>query len=132
MKNNIVYKKISKNFPATKLKVFFDEAFPGKTSRQCQNIIKHSTIFGAFDKNKLMGIGRALDDTVYAFITDVIVHHSYQKRGIGSKIVKSLCDDLIKRNIKIIHCSTDKNLIKFYKSAADFKYESGDVTLFLK
>ena len=79
-----------------------------------------------------MGIGRALDDTVYAFITDVIVHHSYQKRGIGSKIVKSLCDDLIKRNIKIIHCSTDKNLIKFYKSAADFKYESGDVTLFLK
>jgi len=86
---------------------------------------------GAFDKNMLVGIGRVLDDTVYAFITDIIVHPDYRKRGIGSGIIKNLCNDFVKRNIKIVHCSTSKDLIKFYKSAG-FKYDPDDITLFLK
>jgi len=129
----ISYKKLSKNFPAKKLKIFYDEVFPGKTLRQCQNMIKHSSVIvGAFDKNTLVGIGRALDDTVYAFITDIIVNLKYHKRGIGTKIVKMLCDKLIKKNIKMIHCSTIKKLAPFYQSAAKFEYNSDDITLYLK
>lgn len=130
---NITYKKLSKKFPAKKLKIFYDEAFPGKTLRQCKNIIKHSSVIvGAFDKNTLIGIGRVLDDTVYAFITDIIVSQKYQKKGIGTKIVKMLCDQLIKKNVKMIHCSTSKKLVPFYKSAAKFEYDPDDITLFLK
>jgi ribosomal protein S18 acetylase RimI-like enzyme len=131
MKNNITYKKLSKGFSPTKLKAFYNKTVPGKTLGQCRNIIKRSTIMGAFDKNMLVGIGRVLDDTVYAFITDIIVHPDYRKRGIGSGIIKNLCNDFVKRNIKIVHCSTSKDLIKFYKSAG-FKYDPDDITLFLK
>lgn len=129
----ILYKKLPKNFTAKKLKIFYDEAFSGKTLRQCQNIIKHSSVIvGAFDKNVLIGIGRALDDTVYAFITDIIVNPKYQKKGIGAKIVKLLCDHLVKKNVKIIHCSASKKLVPFYKLAAKFEYDSDDITLYLK
>lgn len=131
MNDNVKYKKLPKNFPAVKLKKLIDQTLPGKTLEQCQNIIKHSSIVGAFDGDKLIGIGRALDDTVYSFVTDIMVHPDYRKIGIGTKIVRELCDYLIKKDVKIIHCSTEKDLINFYKSAG-FKYHKNDITLYLK
>ncbi len=129
----ITYKKLPKNFSAKKLKFFYDEATPGKTFRQCGSIIKYSSvIIGAFDKNALIGIGRALDDNVYAFLTDILVKPEYRKKGIGAEIVKMLCNWLVKKGIKIIHCSTDKKLAPFYKSAAGLEYNPNNITLFLK
>jgi len=128
----VTYKKITKKFSAKKLKDFFTESFPGKTLSQCQNIIKHSSvIIGAYDKNHLVGIGRALDDEVYAFITDIIVNPNYRGNNIGTKIVKILCSELKKRKIRVIHCSTEKKLIPFYQGVG-FKYNKNDITLFLK
>jgi predicted Holliday junction resolvase-like endonuclease len=43
-----------------------------------------------------------------------------------------LCDELIKKDIKIIICDTSKYLIPFYKTAANFKYNPQDVSLYLK
>lgn len=133
IQEKISYKKLPKNFSAKKLKNFCDQVLPGKTFQQCQKMIKYSSVFiGAFNKNTLIGIGRALDDTVYAFITDIIVNPKYRKKGIGTKIVKTLCDQLIKKNVKMIHCSTSKKLVPFFKSAAKFNYNSNDITLYLK
>ncbi len=127
------YKKLSKRFPAKKLKIFFDESSPGKTVQQCRNIIKYSSIIiGAFDGDKLIGIVRAIDDNIYASVMDVIVNPNYRKRGIGKKMVKMLCDELIKKDIKIIFCNTSKKLIPFYKSAANFKHDPEDVLLHIK
>ncbi len=131
--SNIIYKKLTKKFSAKKLKIFFNESSPGKTLSQCQNIINHSSvIIGVFDGSHLIGIGRSLDDKVYAFITDIIVNLDYRGKGIGSKIVKVLCDQLIKRNVKMIHCSTEKKLVPFYQSKVKFEYDSENITLFLK
>lgn len=100
---------------------------------QCQNIIDHSSvIIGAYDSKRLVGIGRSLDDKVYAFITDIIVNPDYRGKSIGSEIVKVLCDRLIKRNVKMIHCSTKKKLVPFYQKAVKFEYDPDDITLFLK
>ena len=42
-----------------------------------------------FDNEKLIGIGRLISDGVlYAFVCDMIVLHAYQKRGIGSAILR--------------------------------------------
>jgi len=130
---NITYKKLTRKFPAKKLKIFYNESLPGKTLSQCQNIIDHSSvIIGAYDKNRLVGIGRSLDDKVYAFITDIIVNPGYRGQGIGSEIVKVLCDQLVKRKIKVIHCSTEKKLVPFYQKKVKFEYDKDDITLFLK
>ena len=128
----ITYKKLTKRFSADKLKNFFDEALPGKSLGQCENIIKQSAIIGAFDNDKLIGIARSLDDSVYGFITDVIIKPEYRGKGIGSKVVKEICSDLKKKGVKIIHCSTDKKLINFFQSAEKFGYDSNDITLYCK
>ncbi|MFA5175102.1 MAG: GNAT family N-acetyltransferase [Patescibacteria group bacterium] len=86
----INYKKLSRKFPAKKLKFFFNESSPGKTLSQCQNIIDcSSVIIGAYDNKHLIGIGRSLDDKVYAFITDIIVNPDYRGKGIGSKRIEN-------------------------------------------
>lgn len=128
----ITYKKLTKRFSAEILKNFFDETLPGKSLSQCENIIKQSAIIGAFNNDKLIGIARSLDDSVYGFITDVIIKPEYRGKGIGSKVVKEICSDLKRKGVKIIHCSTEKRLIKFYQSAEKFEYDSNDVTLYCK
>lgn len=128
----ITYKKITKRFSAKKMKKFFDESLPGKSLSQCENIIKRSAIIGAFDNDKLIGIGRSLDDSVYGFITDIIIKPEYRGKGIGSKIVKKICSDLKKNGIKVVHCSTDRKLINFFRSAGKFGYDSNDITLYCK
>lgn len=130
---SITYKKLSRKFPAKKLKIFFNESSPGKTLSQCQNIIDYSSvIIGAYDNKRLIGVGRSLDDKVYAFITDIIVNSDYRGKGIGSEIVKVLCDQLVKRKVKVIHCSTKKKLVPFYQKAVKFECDPDDITLFLK
>ncbi len=128
----IKYKKISKRFSTNKLRDFFNEALPGKTLRQCEDIIKKSQIIGAFKENKLIGIVRSLDDGVYGFITDVIVSPKYRKRGIGKKLVRMICQELIHKKIKMIHCSVNKKLVPFFQSAFNFEYDPNETTLYFK
>lgn len=128
---NIKYKKLNSDFSADKLKRFFDVAMSGKTKKQCKGIIKNSSvIIGAFDKEKLVGISRSLDDNTYAFLTDVVVLTDYQRNGIGKKLVMLVCEQLKKNNIKIIFCNTSKDLINFYKnSVSEFEYNSDEIIL---
>ena len=129
MNSNYKIKKISKKFPADKLKDFFDRSQPGKTLDQCKKIIEKSSIVGAFIEDKLVVIGRALDDGVYAMITDINTDPNYRHHGIGTTITKKLINLLDKKDIKVIHCGTDKHLIEFYKNCG-FTYDPEEATLY--
>jgi ribosomal protein S18 acetylase RimI-like enzyme len=129
--SHLTYRKLSSSFPATGLKHLFDVSLPGKTLAQCRQIIKKSTIIGAFEGKTLVGIARSLDDDVYAFLTDVLVNPDYRGRGIGSVLVEKLCVALKAKNIKVVSCETDVPLISFYRKAAGFKYSKGDITMYL-
>ena len=69
-----------------------------------------------YDDDKLVGFGRIISDGVFqAFICDVVVLPEYQRRGIGTKIVKTLlkrCDDENILSVKLF-ASTGKS--KLYK-----------------
>ena len=48
-----------------------------------------------YDNEKLIGIGRTVDDgKYYALIVDLIISPEYQGEGIGSQILKELKDEL--------------------------------------
>ena len=52
-------------------------------------------ILTAWDKDKLIGISRALTDFCYCcYLSDLAVRKEYQKRGIGRKLI-----ELTKENI---------------------------------
>jgi len=49
----------------------------------------------AFDQDKIVGFGRTVDDgKYYALIADLIVDPAYQGKGIGTRILKELKDQL--------------------------------------
>lgn len=45
-----------------------------------------------FDGSCAIGMGRVIGDGIYYIIVDVVVHPDYQRKGIGSKIIKMLID----------------------------------------
>ena len=49
----------------------------------------------AYDNEKIVGFGRTVDDgQYYALIVDLLVDPEYQRKGIGSTILKELGKDL--------------------------------------
>ncbi len=55
-------------------------------------IVSGSALFaGAFDRTKMIGMGRALSDlSSDAYIQDVVVLRDYRGRGIGRQIIRTL------------------------------------------
>ena len=49
----------------------------------------------AYDNEKIVGFGRTVDDgRYYALIVDLLVDPEYQRKGIGTTILRQLRDDL--------------------------------------
>ena len=72
---------------------------------------------GAFDADKLVGLIRCVGDGyTILFIQDLLVLPDYQRRGIGTKLMKSLLERY--QNVYQIELATDdtEKTISFYKS----------------
>ena len=74
-------------------------------------------ILGSFDGDKPVGIIRAVGDGYsILFIQDILVHPDYQRRGIGTALMKALLDRYPHAyQIELVTDNTEKT-IAFYKS----------------
>ncbi len=83
-----------------------------------KNSYKNSLcILGAYDENKLVGIIRAVGDGYSTvFIQDIIVLPEYQRKGIGTALMKALLE--IYNDVYQMELMTDntEKTISFYKS----------------
>lgn len=51
-------------------------------------IANANIVITAWDKDKLVGIARALSDLVYVtYLADLVVHENYQQQGIGKQLI---------------------------------------------
>ena len=90
--------KTNKDLPCDQLSVLFtavgwSDETKEMTPEMLANFNKpfiHSTlVFSAWDEDKLVGCVRALSDTMFrSVIFDLAVLPEYQKRGIGSELVR--------------------------------------------
>lgn len=62
--------------------------------KQAEQALQNSLlVVGAYDQDRLIGMGRIVGDgSVICYIQDLIVIPTYQHKGIGSIILKSLVD----------------------------------------
>lgn len=76
---------------------------------------KSSFVYSLYDRKKLIGMGRLVEDGIMCMFYDVIVHKNYQGKGIGKTIVNKLIDQTKGKKYCSVALFTDKDKIKFYK-----------------
>ena len=99
-----------------------------------EHAFEHSLkILGAHDKEKLVGIIRAVGDGYSVlFIQDLLVLPEYQRKGIGTKLLKSMLDlypDVYQT--QLVTDNTEKT-IAFYKSCGFLPYSKIGCEGFIK
>ena len=92
--------------------------------KMLEHAFEHSLKFlGAHDGNKLVGLVRAVGDGYSVlFIQDILVLPEYQRKGIGTKLLKSMLNlypDVYQT--QLVTDNTEKT-IAFYKSCGFLPY----------
>ncbi|MBC8233804.1 GNAT family N-acetyltransferase [bacterium] len=72
-----------------------------------------SYVATAWKDEQLVGVGRAISDGLfYTAVFDVLVHPEYQRRGIGTKIMRAILTNFAGTSFLL---TTTENTDKFYK-----------------
>lgn len=115
-KVNVIDNK--KDFSEAELKELFSSC--GWSSAKKPDVLvlafhNASNVVCVYDKDKLVGIARSMDDGFWSSNIDcVLVHKDWQNRGIGTKLIQSLLQKL--SNIEYINlCPDERENVKFYK-----------------
>jgi spermidine synthase len=105
----------------------------GHSPEFLKGIVADSALFaGAFENNKLIGMGRALSDKASdAYIQDVAVLKAFQGRGIGKKIIQTLISGLSAWGVDWIGLIAQPGTTGFYEDLG-FELLEGHVPLKLK
>ncbi len=96
-----------------------------KNSRSLMlGILYSSNVISCWHNKKLVGLIRSMDDGYWSANIDcLLVHKDYQGKGIGSKLLEVLLEQL--KDIQYINVAPDsRKQIKFYKKAG-FKLIKG-------
>jgi len=82
---------------------------------EIEDILERTISVGAWIDDELVGFARAVTDGKFrAYVEDVVVHHQYRRKDIGTQIIKRLLHEL--EHIDIISLFCDETLIPFYES----------------
>lgn len=74
-------------------------------------------ILGAYDREKLVGIIRVVGDGhSIVYIQDIIVLREYQRRGIGSELIKAILKIYKDVYQKVLLTDDEPETVSFYKS----------------
>ncbi|MGM0752444.1 MAG: GNAT family N-acetyltransferase [Bacillota bacterium] len=117
--------------PQDVMKLYQDVSWWGE--RQVQDIeemlIKGLSV-GAWVDGTLVGFARAVSDGKFrAYVEDVVIHSSYRKEHIGTKLVSKLLDEL--SHIDVISLFCEEHLIPFYEKNS-FKYSKSQFIMHKK
>ncbi|QHE54396.1 GNAT family N-acetyltransferase [Pontibacillus sp. HMF3514] len=94
---------------------------------EIQVILERTISVGAWIDDELVGFARAVTDGKYrAYVEDVVVHHQYRHKDIGSQIIERLLHEL--QHIDIISLFCDETLIPFYEKTG-FRSSSSQYVL---
>jgi len=99
----------------------------------CEILSKSSFVYSVYDEDKLVGMGRIVEDGIMCMFYDVVVHKDYQGKGIGKMIMKKLIAFTEDKKYSSISLFADPNnkdfLIPFYNK---FGFELFDTGMRLK
>ena len=103
---------------------------PSKLEQAIGNSLK---VWTAWDDDLLVGLARVVgDSSTIIYIQDILVLEAYQKKGIGSQLLKIILDQYQDiRQILLLTDDTDKS-IKFYEKNGFTKVSKYKSVAFMK
>lgn len=90
-----------------------------RTLNDVGTMVEHTSLMiGLVERssNRLIGYCRVLTDFVFrATIYDVMIDRSFQKRGLGTRLLKTLCHHPKLQRVSFLYLACEPALYEFYK-----------------
>jgi GNAT superfamily N-acetyltransferase len=119
--------EVEPKVPDAALDELFASAWDGARPRASGALLAQSlTYIGAFDGARLVGfVNVAWDGGIHGFILDTTVHRAYQRRGIGTKLMRKAAEVSRHRGIEWLHVDFEPRWEKFYRGCGYRPTEAG-------
>ena len=123
--------KIEPELSDSDLNDLFASAWENYTERKFGPVLARSlTYVGAFDGSRLVGlVNVAWDGGIHGFILDTTVHRDFQRRGIGTEMMRRAARIAAERGIEWLHVDYEPHLGAFYRGCGYRKTEAGLLNL---
>jgi len=91
---------------------------------------KSLTYVCAFAESQLVGfVNVAWDGDIHAFILDTAVRRSFQRRGVGTRLVRTAAEIATERGMEWLHVDYESHLDGFYRGCGFRSTPAGVVNL---
>jgi ribosomal protein S18 acetylase RimI-like enzyme len=90
-------------------------------------------VISAWDKNRLVGLVRVVGDGItIVYIQDIIVLKAYKRKGIGTRLIKEVCNAYKPVRQKVLLTDDTQETRSFYESLGFQSCDKGDLVSFVK
>jgi GNAT superfamily N-acetyltransferase len=86
-----------------------------------ESLAKSFFVYSVYDQDKLIGMGRIVEDGTMCMFYDVMVHKNYQGQGIGKMIVGRLVDEIKNKEYHSINLFMDNESLKTFYGKFGFE-----------
>lgn len=123
--------KIESELSDRDLNDLFASAWENHAEREFGPVLAQSlTYVGAFYGTRLVGfVHVAWDGGIHGFILDTTVHREFQRRGIGTELMRRAAMMAAARGIEWLHVDYEPHLYAFYRGCGYKETEAGLLNL---
>lgn len=92
-------------------------------------LAKSSFVYSFWDRGRLAGMGRLLEDGVTGVLYDITVHRNYQGKGLGNRIMERIISEARNRKCSSLVLFMDEQneefLVRFYEKSGFERSKTG-------
>jgi ribosomal protein S18 acetylase RimI-like enzyme len=110
-----VLTSVEKSIKASEVLELYKDAgwWNERTEQDMEKMLSQAMTVGAWENNKLIGFARVISDGIFrAYIEHVVIHSSFNRKGIGTRLIAKMIEELA--NIDVISLFCEEDLIAFY------------------
>jgi GNAT superfamily N-acetyltransferase len=124
--------EVSPELSNAELNVLYATAWTKHTEWDFQPVLQRSLAWiCAYSDTKLVGfVYLAWDGAQHAFLLEPTVHHDFQRRGIGTKLVKRAISLAKEQGLQWVHVDYEPHLESFYQQCGFRPTLAGLVNLY--
>lgn len=133
---NIIYKSTN-NFNEIDIRKLYENAgwtaYTQDLPKLMEALKTSLAVVSAWDEEKLIGLIRVVGDGItIIYIQDILVLDSYKRRGVGSRLLKSILEKYENVRQKVLLTDDTEETRSFYEANGFISCDRGDMLAFVR